>query len=312
MRENRASITIPAPPHEVWKVLTDLESYQEWNPMFVKASGTVTVGESLHITTRLPSKLFCGAPLSSSWSPRITKTDPNSCLEWFSSSSFFNTTHYFQLASTQGGAATEFTQGERYEGWGVVFYSGTGSVGDARRGLVAMNNALNRETIRRKALIDNPTSGLVDGKSSKQDQDAAQLDISDPVALSGVPTSTPATQLSGTIAITNTKEATVENVASPTINTTAKSTNKTSERNEKRSSIIGAMSSLFSPSRLASPDNAFSSTSRDDLISKTVPEEHERDEEEYEDEKNAREAKNAERIELDFGPSSMDLGDFGF
>ncbi|KAF9366000.1 hypothetical protein BGX34_006885 [Mortierella sp. NVP85] len=256
MRENRASITIPAPPHEVWKVLTDLESYQEWNPMFVQASGTVA-------------------------------------------------------ASTQGGAATEFTQGERYEGWGVVFYSGTGSVGDARRGLVAMNNALNRETIRRKALIDNPTSGPVDEKkSSKQDQDVAQLDISDPVALADVPASAPATQPSGAIATT--KEATVENVASPTINTTAKSTNKTSERNEKRSSIIGAMSALFSPSRLASPDNMFSSTSKDDLISKSVPEEHERDEEEYEEEKNAREAKNAERIELDFGPSSMDLGDFGF
>jgi len=192
-----------------------------------------------------------------------------------------------------------------------VFYSGTGSVGDARRGLVAMNNALNRETIRRKALIDNPTSGSVEGKSSnKQDQDVAQLDISDPVALAGVSPSAPATQLSDTIAITTTKEATVENVASTTINTTAKSTNKTSERNEKRSSIIGAMSSLFSPSRLTSPDNMFSS--KDDLISKTVPEEHERDEEEYEDEKNAREAKNAERIELDFGPSNMGLGDFGF
>ncbi|KAG0228847.1 hypothetical protein BGX31_006435 [Mortierella sp. GBA43] len=312
MKESKATITIPAPPHEVWKVLVDLESYKEWNPMFVQASGAIA-------------------------------------------------------ASSQDGTATELTQGERYVGWGKGFYS---SFGDTHRGFIAMNNALNQETLRRRA------AGTTTGDSedikrkekcdSNQDKDTQQ-DITDlgavvPVA-SGAGTvpekevapetehcqssedkarvdgSSPALPTSSTIS----EEEPAEGGSPTTIGTARKSSEKPREKTEKRSSIIGAVSSLFCSSRQSLSERVPTSTSKVELISKAVLEEQEGDNKqedckaldsdgmaEVEDKgdgtamepdelegvdnvaKKAREAKNAERIELDFGSGSMDLGDFGF
>src|SRR5690348_4162455 len=102
MKENKASITIQASPSDVWSVLTDFDSYHDWNPMFTSAKGKlsgmfvlrysqidtcfsfVTIfahrtfscylswlgcfveGETLSIKVRLPSRVFCGAPLCKS------------------------------------------------------------------------------------------------------------------------------------------------------------------------------------------------------------------------------------------------------
>jgi uncharacterized protein YndB with AHSA1/START domain len=41
MKENKASITIQASPSDVWSVLTDLDNYHDWNPMFISAKGKI-------------------------------------------------------------------------------------------------------------------------------------------------------------------------------------------------------------------------------------------------------------------------------
>ncbi|KAF9986016.1 hypothetical protein BGZ65_009085 [Modicella reniformis] len=395
MKENKASITISAPPHEVWKVLTDLEHYHEWNPMFIQASGTVAVGESLRLKMRLPSTLFCGAPISKWWSPKIIKVEPNSCLEWFAPASgikgFIDGTHYFHLACSQGGAATEFTQGEHYEGWGSGLYSGSGSMRNARRGFVAMNNALNQETIRRQTTAKKSTGhsgGFQEKRKHDSEQDGvAQLDISDPAAVAAATVAATATANPSSVlairAMDVASDATlvteneqrnkdVENGRNHTNGTTAATVpltvgtaaveateqttaecgaDKPSEKVERRSSIIGAVSSLFSSSKQPASERMPTSTSKEELISKDVLEEHEGDEEDEEEggddemvgikgykageievneeekktrefevevevedtvEMKARETKNAERIELDFGSGGMDFGDFGF
>ena len=36
--------TIEAPPERVWQILTDLDSYPDWNPFIIEGSGQVTEG----------------------------------------------------------------------------------------------------------------------------------------------------------------------------------------------------------------------------------------------------------------------------
>ncbi|KAG0237476.1 hypothetical protein BGW42_000686 [Actinomortierella wolfii] len=61
--EHKTGVSIDAPPDKVWEVLVDLDHYSEWNPLFVHARGTVALGETLHIKTRLPVRILCGAPM---------------------------------------------------------------------------------------------------------------------------------------------------------------------------------------------------------------------------------------------------------
>ena len=47
MKELRSEITIDAPAHRVWEVLTNLGSFPDWNPFMQRASGEVAVGKKL-------------------------------------------------------------------------------------------------------------------------------------------------------------------------------------------------------------------------------------------------------------------------
>ncbi|KAF8935449.1 hypothetical protein BGZ47_009929 [Haplosporangium gracile] len=371
MKENKASITIQAAPSDVWSVLTDLDSYHDWNPMFISAKGKLAVGESLSIKMRLPVRIFCGAPLSYSWSPRIIKLEPNSCLEWFAPAGlkgFIDGTHYFQLTSTHDGTVTEFTQGERYTGWGTGLYSGFGTMEDARRGFVAMNNALQIETLRRRQAGLAENTGSDKGTQQEEEEgtsgnnEIAQLDISDPAAVAAIASSAVVAVGTGVVANKNhnreesmsEKEARTSDVSASGAPPTAFSegvqespaapTPAPEKPVEKRTSIIGAVSSLFTSSKppsSSSADRLPQSASKDDLISKAVAEEseehlndhdtsdedgndqhdengdddddegHNIDEVEDPEAKRARETKNAERIEIDLGSGDLSLGDFG-
>ncbi|KAG0273120.1 hypothetical protein BGZ95_011059 [Linnemannia exigua] len=370
MKENKASITIEAAPSDVWDVLTDLDSYHDWNPMFISAKGKIAEGESLHIKMRLPVRMFCGAPLSYSWSPRIIKVEPNSCLEWFAPAGvkgFIDGTHYFQLTSTQDGTVTEFTQGKRYSGWGTGLYSGFGTMEDARRGFIAMNSALQHETLRRRQLQQKQqgsgSGGIAEKtglhgddnantKGTHGDSEIAQLDISDPAAVAFAIATSASTSVSAanhgkkeSISATSVRERgdsepTAFSEGTTTTTTTTPSSPAPEKPAEKRTSIIGAVSSLFT-SKPASTDRLPQSSSKDDLISKAVAEESEEhlnetgdhdhnnnsdddgENDDYDNEddglhefedpeaKKAREAKNAERIEIDLGSGDLSLGDFG-
>lgn len=47
-------MVIPAPPEAIWAVLMDTESYEEWNPVFVKVDGAYSEGEKVANTVRFP------------------------------------------------------------------------------------------------------------------------------------------------------------------------------------------------------------------------------------------------------------------
>ncbi|KAG0036713.1 hypothetical protein BGZ82_003806 [Podila clonocystis] len=321
MKEIKASTTIAASPSEVWHVLTDFDHYPDWNPMLTHVKGKFAVGELLNVRMRLPSRLMCGTPVSCSWSPMVIKSDPGSCLEWSAPYSgikgCLNGTHYFQLTSSHGGTQTEFTQGKKYRGWGTSLYSVAGTIEGARRGLVAMNSALAIETIRRKqaaaksTLVEKASTVnekvMKDSDSDMVDLAVVDLDISDSAAVAE--------------ATADTSSFEPADEPDPTC---------ASSKPEKRTSIIGAgISSLFGGgSKTSMP----TSSSRDDLINPAIAEEAEDDDEgeDGEDEdgdddgedgfdlppedpeaKRQREAKNAERIELDLGGGELSM-DFGF
>ena len=50
-----AAAWIDAPPRAVWAVLTDLDRYPEWNPLYPEAAGDLAVGR--RVTQR---GAFCG------------------------------------------------------------------------------------------------------------------------------------------------------------------------------------------------------------------------------------------------------------
>ena len=49
-REIRTEIDIAASPAKVWKILTDIDHWQEWSPIIKEASGKASLGATLTIT----------------------------------------------------------------------------------------------------------------------------------------------------------------------------------------------------------------------------------------------------------------------
>jgi hypothetical protein len=56
MKENRNEIEIRATAEQVWKVLTDLEKYAEWNPLLYRGVGKIEVGEKVEVAARTATK----------------------------------------------------------------------------------------------------------------------------------------------------------------------------------------------------------------------------------------------------------------
>jgi len=50
MRDIRTEIEIEAPPAEVWGILKDIDSWEEWSPIINQSSGDTTLGSELTIT----------------------------------------------------------------------------------------------------------------------------------------------------------------------------------------------------------------------------------------------------------------------
>jgi hypothetical protein len=55
-RSAYSEIVITAPRERVWRVLTDLEAYPEWNPVVRRAAGTLVEGRSLDVELREPGE----------------------------------------------------------------------------------------------------------------------------------------------------------------------------------------------------------------------------------------------------------------
>jgi hypothetical protein len=135
--ELRSEVEINAPAAHVFRVLTDLDRYHEWNPFIPNVAGKLALGEQLSLEVSLPEGN------TYLLKPRITQlTDAE--LRWQGSYLFpflLQAEHFF-LVTERGERLTRVVQGENFSGLLLRF------VGNAltltHRGSVYMNLALKK------------------------------------------------------------------------------------------------------------------------------------------------------------------------
>jgi hypothetical protein len=143
MKTVSAAIDIDAPPAQVWAILTDLDRYREWNPLFVEASGDVATGQRVRLRTRQPSGRLMTIK------PRITVARPETELRWsIGLPGLVGGEHSFTL--TPAGPGTRVVQSEIFKGL-LISLTGQTTVGHAERSFQALNEALKQRAEARAA-----------------------------------------------------------------------------------------------------------------------------------------------------------------
>jgi hypothetical protein len=111
MQEIRTTIEIEAAPEDVWKVLMDFDTYDEWNPFIRSIEGTPAAGKQLAVALGASGK----KPMK--FSPIVQESDTPSHFGWLGSvgtRGIFDGHHQFELEATDTG--TLFHQHEAFTG----------------------------------------------------------------------------------------------------------------------------------------------------------------------------------------------------
>jgi hypothetical protein len=138
MREIRDEIEIEAPPERVWEVLTDFDSYPQWNPFVTRISGGVETGAKLDVRIVPPGTKGMG------FKPSVIAAEPRRELAWLGrllAPGIFDGEHHFELEEL-GGGRTRFVQREVFRGVLAPVLGGT--LENTLEGFRQMNQALKR------------------------------------------------------------------------------------------------------------------------------------------------------------------------
>ncbi|MGW2339346.1 SRPBCC family protein [Streptomyces sp. NPDC001661] len=114
------SIELEATPDEVWRVLTDLRAYDEWNPFIVSASGTVREDATLRLVMRDKTG-------DTTFTPTVLAADAGRELRWIGRIGpglVFDGEHRFVIDQV-GSDRVRVTQSERFSGVAVPFFRST-------------------------------------------------------------------------------------------------------------------------------------------------------------------------------------------
>ena len=139
MKEIITNIEISAPAEKVWRVLTDLERFPQWNPFVRKAEGELREGSRLKVLADAP-----GLP-NLTIKTTITRVIPGQEFRWIAhlvSPGLLDGEHIFEIEPL-GEERVRFIQREHLRGlllpilWPMLNFS-------TRGGFEAMNNALKR------------------------------------------------------------------------------------------------------------------------------------------------------------------------
>ncbi|KAH7213292.1 uncharacterized protein BKA55DRAFT_546517 [Fusarium redolens] len=142
MPEIHESITIAAPPSQVWSVLMDLESWPKWNT-FVSSIEV----QPPHNELAVGSKQTITINKSQSYTNVVSVLQPEKELRWNGSiltPIIFDTKHWCLLEAVDDGRSTTFTQGERFSGILAPVAAAMGKLDELREGYVRMNEDLKR------------------------------------------------------------------------------------------------------------------------------------------------------------------------
>jgi hypothetical protein len=136
MRELETSIEIDATPERVWEILTDFDSYPDWNPFIRSARGKPEVG------AKLENRLEPPEGRAMTFKPTVLAAKPARELRWLGRlflPGIFDGEHLFRIEPLESGR-TRFVQSERFRGVLVPLFGKT--LEQTRRGFEAMNAAL--------------------------------------------------------------------------------------------------------------------------------------------------------------------------
>ena len=134
--ELHTEIDIDATPEVVWKVLTDLDRYPEWNPFITSSVGKPEVGE------KLVNRMEPPGGMSITLKPHVTVVEDGKSFEWFGKVGFsgvFDGRHRFDVEASPSG--TKLTQSESLDGMLVRVLRKTVDT-NTKAGFEAMNVAL--------------------------------------------------------------------------------------------------------------------------------------------------------------------------
>jgi hypothetical protein len=136
MLEIRTHTEIDATATEVWAVLTDFDSYPDWNPFITSISGDRAVGGKLRVRIEPP-----GAR-AMQFTPTVLAANPSQELRWlgrFLMPGLVDGEHSFQIEAL-GDNRVRVTQQEQFRGILVPLMRST--LAKTRAGFEAMNAAL--------------------------------------------------------------------------------------------------------------------------------------------------------------------------
>lgn len=162
MRIIAAEVEIEAPETLIWEVLSNLESYGEWNPFLTSASGSIEEGARVELFIKPPRAR--GTYIN----PRIVLVEEGRGFSWRNNMlvpGLFDTEHYFIIDPLDDGRC-RFVQGEEVSGIfsiPILWLIG----GATRRGMERMNEAL-------KALCEAPDDLLPEPEEASLAPDEAE------------------------------------------------------------------------------------------------------------------------------------------
>ena len=107
--ENRIGVATPA--STIWEVISDLDGWSRWNPLYPQASGKLGFGETLTLTLKLPEQE------PETIRPTVLEWSPNSLIHWSLklAGGMVKTTRYLEIeALTETGCI--FSNGEVFDG----------------------------------------------------------------------------------------------------------------------------------------------------------------------------------------------------
>jgi hypothetical protein len=137
---------VAAPPAVAWEVLSGLEGWKDWNPLYTEASGRLGIGEILTLTLKLPD----GKP--ETIRPTVVDWVPEMQLIWRLklSGGLLRTTRFFEIEALDDGRACIIYHGEMFEGLASNFIPKS-LRRQIRKGFHQMSDALQAEILRRNA-----------------------------------------------------------------------------------------------------------------------------------------------------------------
>ncbi len=105
---------VPAPASVVWEVLADLEGWAGWNPLYVRAEGTLGFGAPLRLTEHLEGRA------DQVIEPTVLEWTPESQILWRLSGRMIDRLRYIEIEKLTDEACV-FSNGEDWSGFGLNF-----------------------------------------------------------------------------------------------------------------------------------------------------------------------------------------------